>query len=87
MESVPDLMAEADVHDLIKTSESSWPGEVVAAALYILNYCPIHSRYVQRGLGLYKPLQQSEFLMTSEEVNRPYAKMADNLIFFCLNSN
>lgn len=59
-----------DANHVTKTSECTWPGEVIAGALYTLNCCPIHSRYIRRGLGQHKPLEQNEFLMTSKEVRR-----------------
>ena len=52
------------------TDDSSWPGVVLAAALYTLNCCPIHSRYLRRGLGEHKPSQLGEFLMTAQKVPR-----------------
>jgi len=53
-----------------KTSECTWPGEVLAGALYTLKCCPVHSRYLRKGLGQHEPLQQSEFVMTPKEVQR-----------------
>ncbi|RMX45998.1 hypothetical protein pdam_00002052 [Pocillopora damicornis] len=55
-------------NDVGKTFYCSWPGEVIAAALYILNCCPVHSRYLRKGSGLHQPLQQSEYLMSPEEL-------------------
>ncbi|XP_057200705.1 D-glutamate cyclase, mitochondrial isoform X2 [Triplophysa rosa] len=44
----------------ITTGVSNWGGYAVACALYVLNLCPIHRRYLQRGLGLPPtPEQQS----------------------------
>lgn len=69
MESAVELLMEANVEAYVNnSSDGSWPGEIIATALYILNCCPIHSRYQRRGLGLHKPLQQSVFLVTYEEV-------------------
>uniref|UniRef100_A0AAR2KEH8 D-glutamate cyclase, mitochondrial n=1 Tax=Pygocentrus nattereri TaxID=42514 RepID=A0AAR2KEH8_PYGNA len=36
----------------ITAGVSNWGGYAVACALYILNLCSIHRRYVQKGLGL-----------------------------------
>ncbi|KAJ7363484.1 hypothetical protein OS493_009639 [Desmophyllum pertusum] len=66
--------AEADVSHVTKTSESTWPGDVIAAGMYTLNCCPIHSRYFRRGLGQHTPLQQSEFMMTSKELTTLMSK-------------
>ena len=69
MESAVELLMEANVEAYVNnSSDGSWPGEIIATALYILNCCPIHSRYQRRGLGLHKPLQQSVVLVTYEEV-------------------
>ncbi|XP_067311520.1 D-glutamate cyclase, mitochondrial isoform X2 [Pseudorasbora parva] len=44
----------------ITAGVSNWGGYAVACALYVLNICPIHWRYLQRGLGLSPtPDQQS----------------------------
>ncbi|XP_065144618.1 D-glutamate cyclase, mitochondrial isoform X1 [Paramisgurnus dabryanus] len=44
----------------ITTGVSNWGGYGVACALYVLNLCSIHRRYIQRGLGLHPtPKQQS----------------------------
>ncbi|XP_056101520.1 D-glutamate cyclase, mitochondrial isoform X2 [Rhinichthys klamathensis goyatoka] len=36
----------------ITAGVSNWGGYAVACALYVLNLCPVHWRYLQRGLGL-----------------------------------
>ncbi|XP_068750181.1 uncharacterized protein [Montipora capricornis] len=64
---VESAVIDVDVDHVARTSECTWPGEVIAGALYILNCCPTHSCYLRRGLGQHKPLQQSEFIMSSEE--------------------
>ena len=69
VESEAELMADIDAAST-KFSKCTWPGEVLAGALYTLNCCPIHSRYLRKGLGQHKPLQQSEFMMTPKEVRR-----------------
>ncbi|TRY86724.1 hypothetical protein DNTS_013999, partial [Danionella cerebrum] len=46
----------------ITTGVSNWGGYAVACALYVLSLCPIHWRYLQRGLGLPStPEQQSQW--------------------------
>ena len=70
VESEAELMADIDDTSRTKTSECAWPGEVLAGALFTLNCCPVHSRYLRKGLGKHKPLQQSEFVMTPKEVRR-----------------
>lgn len=66
------LMAEetSASHLVTETADSSWSGVVLAAALYTLNCCPVHSRYLRRGLGEHKPSQLGEFTMTAQKVPR-----------------
>ncbi|XP_001923890.1 D-glutamate cyclase, mitochondrial isoform X1 [Danio rerio] len=46
----------------ITAGVSNWGGYAVACALYVLNLCPVHQRYLQRGLGLSPtPEQQSKW--------------------------
>ena len=72
MECAAELMAdETNASQLVtETADSSWPGVVLAAALYTLNCCPVHSRYLRRGLGEHKPSQLGEFIMTAQKVRR-----------------
>ena len=72
VECAAELMAEETnaSHLVTETDDSSWRGVVLAAALYTLNCCPIHSRYLRRGLGEHKPSQLGEFLMTAQKVPR-----------------
>ena len=42
-------------------------GHILAAALYVLNQCPVHSRYVRRGLGKRETFQVDQFLPRSIE--------------------
>ena len=70
VECAAELMAEeTNASQLVtETADSSWPGVVLAAALYTLNCCPVHSRYLRRGVGEHKPSQLGEFIMTAEKV-------------------
>ena len=45
---------------LITAGVSNWGGSALAAALFILNQCPVHSRYVRRGVGneCFVPVEQ-----------------------------
>ncbi|XP_035270245.1 D-glutamate cyclase, mitochondrial isoform X1 [Anguilla anguilla] len=46
----------------ITAGVSNWGGYAVAYALYLLNICPIHERYLRRGLGYPpKPHQQNDW--------------------------
>jgi len=73
VESEAELMADIDAAST-KTSECTWPGEVLAGALYTLKCCPVHSRYLRKGLGQHEPLQQSEFVMTPKELRTLLSK-------------
>ena len=68
VECTAELMAEETNASQLVTE--TWPGVVLAAALYTLNCCPVHSRYLRRGLGEHKPLQLGEFIMTAQKVPR-----------------
>ena len=67
---VAELIAEVGGSHVTETANCTWPGEVVAAAMYTLNCCPVHSRYQRRGLGQHKPLEQGEFIITPAEVRK-----------------
>ncbi len=43
---------------------SNWGGYAVACALYVLNLCPIHWRYLHSGLGL-SPTPDQQSLWTA----------------------
>ena len=45
-------------------------GYSLAAALYLLYQCPIHSRYVRRGIEKRKQLEIENFLMKEDHVVR-----------------
>ena len=45
-------------------------GYSLAAALYLLHQCPIHSRYVRRGIGKRKQLEIQKFLTKEDDVVR-----------------
>ena len=36
---------------LVTAGVSNWGGSALVAALHVLNQCPVHSRYVGRGVG------------------------------------
>ncbi|KAI4873315.1 hypothetical protein NFI96_029071 [Prochilodus magdalenae] len=49
----------------ITAGVSNWGGYAVACALYVLNLCSIHRRYVQRGVGLLPTPEQRSLWATS----------------------
>lgn len=44
-------------------------GHGLTAALYVLNRCPIHSRYVRRGTGERRLCEVEQFVINSVEVS------------------
>ena len=56
-----------DSHTLI-TSSLKVAGCGLAAALCVLNKCPIHSRYMRRGMGKTPIFQAHQFILNTLEV-------------------
>ena len=54
---------------LITAGISNWGGYALATALYILRNCPVHSRYVRRGIGKHEPLLLDGFINSSNQVH------------------
>ena len=57
---------------VLRTNSLKLTGYSLAAALYLLHQCPIHSRYVRRGIGKRKQLEIEQFLMKEDHVVRSY---------------
>ena len=53
---------------LITAGVSNWGGYALATSLYILQYCPVHSRYLRRGIGEYRPLALDKFVNSNDQV-------------------
>ena len=53
---------------LIAAGVSNWGAYALAAALYVLHECLIHSRYVRRGIGHHQSLGLDQFVNTVEQV-------------------
>lgn len=47
---------------------STWTGNLIARAMFILKSCPIHSRYTRRGLGMHTALDLEDYIFTSDQV-------------------
>ncbi|KAL9967571.1 hypothetical protein ACROYT_G025826 [Oculina patagonica] len=47
---------------------STWTGNLIARAMFILNNCPIHSRYKRRGLGIHTVLDMEDYIITPDQV-------------------
>ena len=67
------------------TASLKMAGCGLAAALYVLNNCPIHSRYVRRGTGKRQVFQVEQFVLNTIEVNYMYCKsfVKQNLMGNC----
>ena len=57
---MPEGNSSLDSHTMT-TSSLKVAGCGLAAALYVLNKCPIHSRYVRRGTGKRPAFQAEQF--------------------------
>ena len=55
---------------VLRVNSLKLAGYSLAAALYLLYQCPIHSRYVRRGIGKRKQLEIENFLMKEDHVVR-----------------
>lgn len=53
---------------VLRPSSLKLAGYFIAAALYLLHQCPIHSRYVGRGIGKREQLEIETFLMKEDHV-------------------
>ena len=60
---------EADSY-ILRANSLKLAGYSIAAALYLLHQCPIHSRYVRRGIGKREQLEIETFLMKEDHVVR-----------------
>ena len=66
------------------TTSLKMAGCGLAAALCVLNNCPIHSRYVKRGTGKRQVFQVEQFVLNTVEVS-PFMKqnLMGTFYFFC----
>ena len=64
---------------LITAGVSNWGGYALATALHILHNCPIHSRYLRRGIGKHQPLGVDRFVNSSHQVQAPYRLMRQGI--------
>lgn len=53
---------------VLRPSSLKLAGDSIAAALYLLHQCPIHSRYVRRGIGKREQLEIEKFLIEEDHV-------------------
>jgi len=64
---VSDIEASSVDSHTMTTSSLKTAGCGLAAALYVLNRCPIHSRYVRRGIGKRQNFQAGQFLVNEDK--------------------
>ena len=54
-------------HHVLSTSSLMTATNCLAGALYVLNNCPIHSRYIRRGIGKRQSYQAEQFLLKDND--------------------
>ena len=64
----PNIASSVATDHLITAGVSNWGGSALAAALFILNQCPVHSRYTRRGAGNEVVVSFEDVLNTLEKV-------------------
>ncbi|XP_068706568.1 uncharacterized protein [Montipora foliosa] len=74
-----DEAIDGDSH-VLRTSTLKLAGYSLAAALYVLYKCPVHSRYVRRGIGKRKHFQIAQFLVEerSGDCSQIFDSVAEN---------
>ena len=68
IENGPIIASNVSTDQLITAGVSNWGGSALAAALFILSQCPVHSRYARRGVGKEKEITFDDVLNTVEQV-------------------
>ena len=53
---------------LITAGVSNWGGSALAAALFVLSQCPVHSSYARRGVGKEREVSLEDVLNSVEKV-------------------
>ena len=53
---------------LITAGVSNWGGSALAAALFVLSQCPVHSWYARRGVGKEREVSLEDVLNSVEKV-------------------
>lgn len=61
---------------LITAGVSNWGGSALAAALFILHQCPVHSRYAGRGKDRERVASFEEVLNTVDKVSLFYCHIS-----------
>ncbi|XP_006632765.3 D-glutamate cyclase, mitochondrial-like isoform X1 [Lepisosteus oculatus] len=69
----------------ITAGVSNWGGYAVACALYVLNHCPVHERYLRRAVGLPRNIQHSSWTAALPTV-RKEEKILEILVKYGIRS-
>ncbi|KAK1138202.1 D-glutamate cyclase, mitochondrial-like [Acipenser oxyrinchus oxyrinchus] len=69
----------------ITAGVSDWGGYAVACALYILNCCPIHDRYLQKAVGFPRHSEQDSWASTLPTVTKE-KKLLELLVKYRIQS-
>ncbi|XP_068729221.1 D-glutamate cyclase, mitochondrial-like isoform X1 [Montipora capricornis] len=62
----PKIASSVSTDQLITAGVSNWGGSALAAALYILHHCPVHSRYTRQGAQKERDVAFEEVLNSLE---------------------
>ena len=68
IENGPQIASNITTDHLITASVSNWGGSALAAALFVLSQCPVHSWYARRGVGKEREVSMEDVLNTVDKV-------------------
>lgn len=68
IENGPQIASNVTTDHLITAGVSNWGGSALAAALFVLSQCPVHSWYARRGVGEEKEVSLEDVLNSVEKV-------------------
>ena len=68
IENGPQIASNVTTDHLITAGVSNWGGSALAAALFVLSQCPVHSSYARRGVGKEREVSLEDVLNSVEKV-------------------
>ena len=68
IENGPQIASNVTTDNLITAGVSNWGGSALAAALFVLSQCPVHSWYARRGVGKEREVSLEDVLNSVEKV-------------------
>ena len=68
IENGPQIASNVTTDHLITAGVSNWGGSALAAALFVLSQCPVHSWYARRGVGKEREVSLEDVLNSVEKV-------------------